>query len=180
MKFVITLRRNFALRCAVTIPLVLFLATNAPANPTGLTVSSGAASVNQSGSQLTITASQNAFLNWNTFNIAAGETTVTVRGDGIGGRNQEIALAAALLLRDEQGILLTSFATDGKEGNSNAAGAYASGATAGAGERAGLDAGSCLERNDSNAFLTAAGDLIVTGPTGTNVNDISFVLVDKR
>jgi len=112
--------------------------------------------------------------------IAAGETTVTVRGDGIGGRNQEIALAAALLLRDEQGILLTSFATDGKEGNSNAAGAYASGATAGAGERAGLDAGSCLERNDSNAFLTAAGDLIVTGPTGTNVNDISFVLVDKR
>jgi glycerate 2-kinase len=112
--------------------------------------------------------------------IAAGETTVTVRGHGMGGRNQEIALAAALLLRDEQGILLTSFATDGKEGNSDAAGAYASGATAAAGERAGLDAGSCLARNDAHAFLAAAGELIVTGPTGTNVNDISFVLVEKH
>jgi glycerate-2-kinase len=112
--------------------------------------------------------------------IAAGETTVTVRGPGTGGRNQEIALAAALLLRDERGILLTSFATDGKEGNSDAAGAYASAATIAAGERAGLDAGSCLARNDANAFLAAAGDLIVTGPTGTNVNDISFVLVEKR
>ena len=112
--------------------------------------------------------------------IAAGETTVTVRGPGTGGRNQEIALAAALLLRDERGILLTSFATDGKEGNSDAAGAYASAATIAAGERAGLDAGSCLARNDANAFLAAAEDLIVTGPTGTNVNDISFVLVEKR
>jgi glycerate 2-kinase len=111
--------------------------------------------------------------------IAAGETTVTVTGDGTGGRNQEIALAAALELRDEHGILLTSFATDGKEGNSEAAGAYASGATAAAGERAGLDGRSCLARNDSHAFLQAAGELIVTGPTGTNVNDISFALVEK-
>ena len=110
--------------------------------------------------------------------IAAGETTVTVTGDGTGGRNQEIALAAALELRDEQGILLTSFATDGKEGNSDAAGAYASGATAAAGERAGLDAYACLGSNNAHAFLQAAGELIVTGPTGTNVNDISFVLVE--
>ena len=112
--------------------------------------------------------------------IAAGETTVTVRGDGIGGRNQEIALAAALLLRGEKGILLTSFATDGREGNSDAAGAYASGATAAAGERAGLDAGTCLARNDARAFLAAAGELIVSGPTGTNVNDVSFVLIEKH
>jgi glycerate-2-kinase len=111
--------------------------------------------------------------------IAAGETTVTVRGDGIGGRNQEIALAAAIQLRGEPGILLTSFATDGKEGNSEAAGAYASADTIAAGERAGLDARACLERNDAHAFLAAAGGLIVTGPTGTNVNDISFALVEK-
>jgi glycerate-2-kinase len=112
--------------------------------------------------------------------IAAGETTVSVRGDGTGGRNQEIALAAALQLRNEPGILLTSFATDGKEGNSEAAGAYASGATVAEGERAGLDARSCLARNDAHAFLAAAGELIVTGPTGTNVNDISFALIEKR
>jgi hydroxypyruvate reductase len=111
--------------------------------------------------------------------IAAGETTVTVTGDGTGGRNQEIALAAALDLRDEEGILLTSFATDGKEGNSEAAGAYASGATAAAGEQSGLDGQACLARNDAHAFLQAAGELIVTGPTGTNVNDISFVLVER-
>jgi len=98
----------------------------------------------------------------------------------MGGRNQEIALSAALRLRNEPGILLTSFATDGKEGNSEAAGAYASNATAAAGERAGFDARSCLARNDSHTFLAAAGELIVTGPTGTNVNDISFALIEKR
>ncbi|MGO9309002.1 MAG: glycerate kinase [Spirochaetia bacterium] len=111
--------------------------------------------------------------------IAAGETTVTVRGDGTGGRNQEIALAAAIQLRGEPGILLTSFATDGIEGNSGAAGGYASSDTLAEGERAGLDARACLERNDANAFLSAAGALIVTGPTGTNVNDITFALVEK-
>ena len=112
--------------------------------------------------------------------IAAGETTVTVRGKGTGGRNQEIALAAAMELRDTPGVLLTSFATDGQEGNSDAAGAYASALTVAAGLRAGQDARSCLDRNDSSAFLSAAGELIRTGPTGTNVNDITFALVEKR
>jgi glycerate 2-kinase len=111
--------------------------------------------------------------------IAAGETTVTVRGGGTGGRNQEIALAAAIELQDTPGILLTSFATDGQEGNSDAAGAYASALTLAAGLRAGQDARSCLARNDSFAFLSAAGELIRTGPTGTNVNDITFALVEK-
>jgi len=69
------LRRNVALRCAVTGVMIFGVAANAPANPTGMTVASGTASVHQSGSQLTVTASQNAFLNWQTFNIAAGETT---------------------------------------------------------------------------------------------------------
>ena len=110
--------------------------------------------------------------------IAAGETTVTVRGSGTGGRNQEIALAAARALEGEPGILLCSFATDGKEGNSDAAGACATGQTVEAGRRAGLDPRDCLERNDSHAFLEAAGELIVTGPTGTNVNDLTLVLVD--
>ncbi len=112
--------------------------------------------------------------------IAAGETTVTVRGDGIGGRNQEIALAAAIGLDGETGILLTSFASDGKEGNSEAAGAHASGRTLEAGSRAGLDARTCLARNDAHAFLAAAGELIITGPTGTNVNDVTFALVEAN
>ena len=110
--------------------------------------------------------------------IAAGETTVTLRGHGKGGRNQEIALAAAMELAGVPGILLTSFATDGIEGNTDAAGATASGETIAAGKAAGLDPAACLAANDSHAFLRAAGELIVTGPTGTNVNDITFVLVE--
>jgi glycerate-2-kinase len=109
--------------------------------------------------------------------IAGGETTVTLKGGGSGGRNQEIALSAAIQLEGVPGILVTSFATDGKEGNTDAAGATASGETVPAGRRTGLDPRACLERNDSHAFLSAAGELIVTGPTYTNVNDISFVLV---
>jgi len=111
--------------------------------------------------------------------LAAGETTVTLRGSGTGGRNQEIALAAACALEGEPGILLCSFATDGKDGNSNAAGACATGRTVEAGRRAGLDPEDCLARNDSGAFLQAAGELIVTGPTGTNVNDLTLVLVGR-
>jgi glycerate 2-kinase len=112
--------------------------------------------------------------------IAAGETTVTVIGGGTGGRNQEIALSAAIELQDTPGILLTSFATDGQEGNSDAAGAYASALTIAAGRSAGHDARACLARNDSSAFLSAAGELIRTGPTGTNVNDITYALVEKH
>jgi glycerate 2-kinase len=109
--------------------------------------------------------------------IWGGETTVTIRGSGTGGRNQEIALAAALDLAGLDGVLVASFATDGKEGNTDAAGAFASGGTLAAGERAGLDARAALAANDSHAFLEAAGELIVTGPTGTNVNDISLALI---
>jgi glycerate 2-kinase len=110
--------------------------------------------------------------------FAAGETTVTVRGGGKGGRNQEIALAAALALNGEAGMILTSFATDGRDGNTAAAGGYASGETVAAGHRKGLDPRACLAANNTHAFLSAAGDLIVTGPTGTNVNDITFVLIE--
>ncbi len=112
--------------------------------------------------------------------VAGGETTVTIRGKGTGGRNQEIALAAAIELEGEPGILLGSFATDGKEGNTDAAGAFASSGTLAAGRAAGLDPRACLAANDSHAFLSAAGELIVTGPTGTNVNDLTFALVERR
>jgi glycerate 2-kinase len=112
--------------------------------------------------------------------VAGGETTVTIRGKGKGGRNQEIALAAAVELAGGTGILLASFATDGKEGNTDAAGAFASGGTVAAGRRTGLDPLACLAANDSHAFLSAAGELLVTGPTGTNVNDLTIVLVERR
>ncbi len=112
--------------------------------------------------------------------LAGGETTVTIRGKGRGGRNQEIALAAAIELSGEPGILLASFATDGKEGTTDAAGAFASAGTLAAGSEAGLDPRASLAANDSNAFLSAAGELIVTGPTGTNVNDLTFALVERR
>ena len=111
--------------------------------------------------------------------IAAGETTVTVTGSGSGGRNQEIALSAAMELRDQPDVLLTSFATDGKEGNTDAAGAYASSETVAAGIARGLDPHACLGNNDAHRFLSATGELIVTGPTGTNVNDLSFILVTR-
>ena len=110
--------------------------------------------------------------------FAAGETTVTVRGSGKGGRNQEIALAAGIELEGETGMILTSFATDGCDGNTDAAGGYASGETIAAGRRKGLDPRACLAANDTHTFLSAAGDLIFTGPTGTNVSDITFVLVE--
>jgi glycerate 2-kinase len=111
--------------------------------------------------------------------VTGGETTVTVTGAGRGGRNQEIALSAAVELAGENGILLGSFATDGVEGNTTAAGAHAWAHTIAEGRAAGLDPERCLMDNDSYAFLSAAGGLIVTGPTYTNVNDVSFVLVAK-
>jgi glycerate 2-kinase len=109
--------------------------------------------------------------------IAGGETTVTVRGPGRGGRNQELALSAAIELEGREGILLCSFATDGIDGNTEAAGAYADGRTVKTGRADGLDPERHLSENDSNRFLSVAGDLIVTGPTQTNVNDVSFALV---
>jgi glycerate-2-kinase len=110
--------------------------------------------------------------------VAGGETTVTMRSKGRGGRNQELALSAAIELAGEQEILLTAFATDGVDGNTTAAGAWASGETIKAGREDGLDPRRCLRVNDSHAFLSAAGDLIITGPTSTNVNDVCFILIE--
>jgi glycerate 2-kinase len=111
--------------------------------------------------------------------IAGGETTVTVRGAGRGGRNQELALSAAIELDGTEGILVCSFATDGIDGNSEAAGARVDGGTVKAGRSQGLNPERHLSENDSNRLLSLAGDPIVAGPTYTNVNDVSFALVSE-
>jgi glycerate 2-kinase len=106
-----------------------------------------------------------------------GETTVTVRGDGRGGRNQELALATAILLAGEDGVVIACLGTDGVDGPTDAAGAIIDGGTAGRAAAAGLDPVGHLRRNDAYPLLQATGDLIVTGPTGTNVNDLVIALI---
>jgi hydroxypyruvate reductase len=107
--------------------------------------------------------------------IAGGETTVTIKGNGKGGRNQELALAAVSELRDLKNVMLISLATDGDDGPTDAAGAVVTGESAQRAEALGLDATRYLFRNDSYPFFQALGDLLRTGPTGTNVNDLVFL-----
>lgn len=109
--------------------------------------------------------------------VLAGETTVTVGGRGRGGRNQEAALAAAIALEGEEAGFL-SFATDGIDGPTDAAGAYVDGATAARIRAAGVDPVAALSDNNSHFALDAAGALIRCGPTGVNVADLW--LVDRR
>ncbi|MHB1192189.1 MAG: glycerate kinase type-2 family protein [Longimicrobiales bacterium] len=109
--------------------------------------------------------------------LSGGETTVTIRGGGRGGRNQEFALAAALEVDGLGGVLLFSGATDGTDGPTDAAGAWADGSTVRRGREAGLDAAAMLRENDSYSFFQPLGDLLVTGPTRTNVMDLRVVLV---
>lgn len=108
--------------------------------------------------------------------LYGGETTVSVVGEGKGGRNQEVALAAALGI-DRPGVIVLSAGTDGVDGPTDAAGAMATGLTTSRGEALGLDARAHLEGNDAYPFFEALGDLVVTGPTGTNVMDVMMVLV---
>jgi glycerate 2-kinase len=109
--------------------------------------------------------------------IWGGETTVTVTGDGSGGRNQELALAAALALEGWPDIALLALATDGTDGPTDAAGALISGDTVTRARQLGLDPHRYLACNDSYHFFERLGDLVVTGPTQTNVNDLLFVFV---
>ncbi len=108
--------------------------------------------------------------------IAGGETTVTLRGNGKGGRNQELALAAVEELQGLENVMLISLATDGEDGPTDAAGAVVTGGTFQRGERLGLDAAGYLSRNDAYHYFQTLGDLILTGPSGTNVNDLVFLL----
>jgi glycerate-2-kinase len=109
--------------------------------------------------------------------LMGGETTVTVQGDGAGGRNQELALAAALNLSGARRVALMTLATDGVDGPTDAAGAQVTGELLGAAHRMGLDPAAALARNDSYPVLDRLGALIRTGPTGTNVNDLLLGLV---
>ena len=109
--------------------------------------------------------------------VAGGETTVTVTGEGMGGRNQEIALAAALKLKGLDGVGVASLSTDGVDGPTDAAGAIVDGRTLVRAAEMGLSSERFLAENDSYDFFLRLNDLIFTGPTGTNVNDVSVVVV---
>ena len=107
--------------------------------------------------------------------LAGGETTVTVRGKGKGGRNQEMALSAAIKIAGLEDVMIVASATDGTDGPTDATGAIADGSTVERALAAGLDPAACLADNDSYRFFERLGDLIKTGPTNTNVNDLTFV-----
>lgn len=110
--------------------------------------------------------------------ISGGETTVTIRGDGLGGRNQEFALAAAIAAAGLENMVVLSAGTDGTDGPTEAAGGIIDGATVSRGTALGIDAGEFLARNDSYHFLRATGDLLITGPTFTNVMDLQIILAN--
>jgi glycerate-2-kinase len=113
--------------------------------------------------------------------LAAGETTVTVRGTGRGGRNQELAVAALAALSEMPGpALLASLATDGIDGKSEAAGGVADHTSLRRARRLSLAPPEIfLAYNDSEGLLAALGDLLVTGPTGTNVADVVVLLAGR-
>lgn len=111
--------------------------------------------------------------------ISGGETTVTVRGTGKGGRNTELALAFAMKIAGQRGITLLSAGTDGTDGPTDAAGAIVDGATVEAARGKGLDPRAFLDNNDSYTFFQQTDELLVTGPTGTNVMDIQVILVER-
>ena len=109
--------------------------------------------------------------------IAGGETVVQLTGKGLGGRNQELALAAAPALRDLPGVAVFSVGSDGTDGPTDAAGGYVDTDTVAELADAGLTVSSVLRENDAYHALEKTGGLIITGPTGTNVNDVAVALV---
>ena len=110
--------------------------------------------------------------------IAGGETVVHLTGHGLGGRNQELALAAAPALAGLRGCCVFSVGSDGTDGPTDAAGGYTDGEALAALTAAGLDVPRALADNDAYHALQAVGGLIMTGPTGTNVNDVAVVLTE--
>jgi glycerate 2-kinase len=104
--------------------------------------------------------------------LAGGETTVDIQGDGRGGRNQELALAAALTLEGTSGCAVMALATDGVDGPTPAAGAIVTGDSVPRARQLGLDPEGALDDNDSFPFHEALGSLLITGPSGTNLNDL--------
>ncbi len=112
--------------------------------------------------------------------LGGGEATVTVKGDGVGGRNTEFALAAAIELhRTGSGWVVASLASDGQDGLVDGAGAIADATTVDRAIQRGIDPVGSLDRNDSGSFFKHLSDLVVPGPTGTNVNDV-FIAVRSK
>lgn len=109
--------------------------------------------------------------------ISGGETTVTIRGKGLGGRNQEFVLAAAIEIDGLKDVAVLSGGTDGTDGPTEAAGAIADGSTVQRAKSLGLDPEHYLRENDSYHFFRALNDLLITGPTFTNVMDLRLVMV---
>lgn len=112
--------------------------------------------------------------------IAGGETVVHLTGSGLGGRNQELALAAAAELRGVRNAALISVGSDGTDGPTDAAGGYVDGDTFDTLLGRGVHVPDVLRNNDAYHALEAAGCLIKTGPTGTNVNDVTVALIDQK
>lgn len=112
--------------------------------------------------------------------LAGGETTVTVRGRGRGGRNQELALSAAIQIRGIDGVAIASVGSDGIDGPTDAAGAVVDGETVPKAERLGLDPFRFLDDNNSYEFFKAVGGHVKTGYTGTNVNDLIAIVIEKE
>ncbi len=110
--------------------------------------------------------------------ISGGETTVTVRGSGKGGRNTELALSFAREIEGVDGITLLSAGTDGTDGPTDAAGAIVNGKTVTRAKKLGLNPEKYLEDNNSYNFFKEIGSLLITGPTGTNVMDIQIIIVE--
>ncbi len=111
--------------------------------------------------------------------LSGGETTVTLQGKGKGGRNQEFVLAAALEVVGLKGVVVLSAGTDGTDGPTDAAGAFADGHTVARAKALGMEAQHYLAQNNSYPFFKKLGDLFFTGPTGTNVMDLRLILIKK-
>ncbi|MBP2230968.1 hydroxypyruvate reductase [Azospirillum agricola] len=156
-----------AARTAGIEPLVLGDAIEGEARQVGTVMAGIARSIRQGGT----TASRPCLL------LSGGETSVTVAGQGRGGRNAEFLLSFALGIQEVEGIAAIACDTDGIDGSETNAGALADGATAGRARAAGLDPADRLGDNDAYTVFAALGDLVVTGPTLTNVNDFRAVLI---
>jgi hydroxypyruvate reductase len=109
--------------------------------------------------------------------IIGGETVVNVQGDGTGGRNQELVLSAASGISELENVVVVSVGTDGSDGPTDAAGGVVDNTTVKRLSQAGIEVDQILENNDSYTALKEIGDLVITGPTGTNVNDLTILLI---
>lgn len=134
----------------------------------------------EAGAFLASVARTYAHANKNLAIIAGGETIVHVMGDGKGGRNQEMALAAAEGIQGMDHVAFFSVGSDGTDGPTDAAGGYVDGSTKELLEKKGMTIYNMLEKNDAYRALKSCGGLVVTGPTGTNVNDLSVLLIKGK